>query len=251
MFKVVIPARYGSSRFPGKVLADVAGLPMFVRTYQCATQSKAEEVIVATDDQRVVDIAKQYDIPVCLTQSDHISGTDRIAEVVRQQAWSDETIVVNVQADEPVTPAENIDAVAALLDRMPKASISTLSKPITTESALHDPGLVKVVSSKAGLAMYFSRAPIAWPRDLSFDELPEVPQGHIGLYGYRCNFLQAYADLTPAPMELIECLEQLRALWHGYQIAVCQSPKPHGPGVDTPEDLAYLLANHHFGSSVG
>lgn len=241
-FAVVIPARYASSRLPGKALADIAGKPMVVHVAERARESGATEVIVATDDRRILDSVIAHGYEAVMTRTDHASGTDRIAEVALARAWPRDRIVVNVQGDEPRIPAALIRSVAAQLEENRDAAIATACHRIHSAEEMFDPNAVKVVLDKDGYASYFSRAPIPYARDAFKSDVSNLPAGlpayrHLGLYAYRCSFLQVYASLTPAPTEQFEALEQLRALWHGYRIGVTITDQAPEPGVDTPEDL--------------
>lgn len=243
VFKVIIPARFGSSRLPGKPLLPVAGRPMLAHVIERARQSGAEEVLVATDDERILSLCAELGVAAELTDPDHRSGSDRIAEVCARRGWDDDTLIVNLQGDEPCMPPELIDQVAETLAGHPEIGMATLAYPLTERAALFDPHRVKVVIDGKGRALYFSRAPIPWHRD-GFGEAAatELPPGvgfwgHLGLYAYRVGVLRRLVALAPAPIELAESLEQLRALWHGLPIQVgCARVLP-GPGVDTPEDL--------------
>lgn len=240
-FVVVIPARYGSSRLPGKPLLDIQGLPMVVRVWQRAGESRATRVVVATDDRRIRAAVEAAGGEVLLTRADHPSGTDRLAEVAQQLELADDAIVVNVQGDEPLLPAVLIDQVATRLEQDPGASIATLAEPITDVDTLFNPSVVKVVRDRHGRALYFSRAPIPWDRE-HFAARPELLETdawlrHIGLYAYRAGFLAEYVGWPPSPLEQLEQLEQLRALHQGHAIQVALSAEPHPPGVDTPADL--------------
>ena len=245
-FVVVIPARYASTRFPGKPLVEINGKPMLVHVVDRARESGATEIVVATDDARIADAASAHGCTVAMTRDDHATGTDRIAEVVDQRGWDDDTIVVNAQGDEPLLPATMIRTVAQTLQQHDSASISTACHPIRDVAEFLDPNSVKVVFDEAGYALYFSRAPIPWPRDaFAADEKTSLPNDlpafrHIGIYAYRCEFLRKYATLKPATMERFESLEQLRAMSHGYRIAVTVSDKAPPPGIDTPDDLKRL-----------
>ena len=245
-FTVLIPARLASSRLPDKPLADIAGLPMVVRVAQRARLSSAARVVVATDNERVAQACAAHAIETVMTQSGHPSGSDRLAEACRLLALPDAAIVVNVQGDEPLIDPALIDAVAALLQAHPEAAIGTAAHPITSPAEFANPNVVKVVTDARGLALYFSRAPIAWWRDgftTGIHTLPDpAPLRHIGLYAYRVAFLRAFPDMQQAPMETTEALEQLRALWHGHRIAVTVAANAPGPGVDTPEDLIRVRA---------
>jgi 3-deoxy-manno-octulosonate cytidylyltransferase (CMP-KDO synthetase) len=232
-FIVVIPARYASTRLPGKPLQEIAGKPMIEWVYRQALQSGASDVIVATDDERIVAACKRFGAPVELTSTEHASGTDRIAELARRFGWDDERIVVNVQGDEPLISPLSIAQTARLLGWHPQATIATLMAPLEAESEFRDPNFVKVVTDKDGWALYFSRAPIPWPRD---GGLPAARR-HIGLYAYRAGGLKAISAAPPCALEETERLEQLRALWLGFKIIVANAVEPPSPHVDTPEDL--------------
>jgi 3-deoxy-manno-octulosonate cytidylyltransferase (CMP-KDO synthetase) len=231
-FHVIIPARYASTRFPGKPLADLAGKPMVVRVCERAARSGAAGVHVATDDKRIFDVVKAHGHRAVMTRADHASGTDRLAEAARKLELADHQIVVNVQGDEPLIAPKLIAQVARVLASKRKASVSTACHAIHDEAALASPHVVKVVLDAEGYALYFSRARIPYPRE---DGAPFYP--HAGIYGYRVGFLRKYARLKPAPLEKSEALEQLRVLWHGYRIAVAVSETEIPPGVDTPQDL--------------
>jgi 3-deoxy-manno-octulosonate cytidylyltransferase (CMP-KDO synthetase) len=238
-FVVVIPA---STRLPGKALADIAGKPMVVHVADRARESGASDIVVATDDERIAAACAAHGYTFAMTRADHPSGTDRIAEVVSQRGWPDTTIVVNAQGDEPRLPPALIRAVADQLAANPDAAIATACHPIHTVQEMMDPNAVKVVMDREGCALYFSRAPIPWPRDAfarNRDVLPDdLPvYRHLGLYAYRAGFLRIYSQLPPAPVERFEALEQLRALWHGHRIVCAITDSAPEPGIDTPEDL--------------
>ena len=241
-FKVVIPARYASTRLPGKPLLDLGGKPMAVRVAERARLSGAEEIWVATDDARVRDAVEAHEIAAVMTRADHPTGTDRLAEVVEQRGWSSDTIIVNVQGDEPLIEPEVILQTARQLAAS-GADIATVAHPITDAADFFNPNVVKVVCRADGDAAYFSRAPIPYARDefAAAGGRVALPAAfpayrHVGLYAYRASFLKAYAGLTVAPTEQFEALEQLRALWHGYRISVTLIDAAPAPGVDTPED---------------
>ncbi|BAP40708.1 3-deoxy-manno-octulosonate cytidylyltransferase [Pseudomonas sp. 21LCFQ02] len=241
-FTVVIPARFGSSRFPGKPLKVIAGKPMVQHVWEQARKSSASRVVVATDDARIVAACQGFGAEVLLTRDDHNSGTDRLAEVATQLGLAADAIVVNVQGDEPMIPPAIIDQVAANLAAHPEAGISTLAEPIDDVAALFNPNVVKVVTDINGLALTFSRAPLPWARDalaVSRDVLPAgVPyRRHIGIYAYRAGFLHDFVAWGPCWLENTESLEQLRALWHGVRIHVADALEAPPAGVDTPEDL--------------
>ncbi|MBX2807743.1 MAG: 3-deoxy-manno-octulosonate cytidylyltransferase [Cellvibrionaceae bacterium] len=238
-FTVIIPARYGSSRLPGKPLAMIGDKPMVQHVYEQALASQAARVIIATDDPRIVDAAQAIGAEVCLTAGDHLSGTDRLQEVAQRYHLADEHIVVNVQGDEPRIPPEVINQVAANLAANPQAVAATLCEPITVAADFHNPNIVKVVVDHRDCALYFSRAPIPYDRQQSDRALG---QRHIGIYAYRVSLLHQFVHWPAAPLESVESLEQLRILSQGKKMhvsaAICQVPG----GVDTPEDLQRLRA---------
>ena len=241
-FKVVIPARFASTRLPGKPLLDLGGKPMVVRVAERARLSGAEEIWVATDDLNVRDVVEAHEFAALMTRGDHATGTDRLAEVVEQRGWASDTIIVNVQGDEPLIEPEIIIQTARQL-AVSGADIATVAHPIRDAADFFNPNVVKVVCRADGDAAYFSRAPIPYARDHFAREnggetLPaDFPAyRHVGLYAYRASFLKAYAGLTVASTEQFESLEQLRALWHGYRISVTLIDSAPAPGVDTPED---------------
>lgn len=241
-FVVVIPARYGSTRLPGKPLLDIAGKPMIQRVYEQARQSAAQQVLVATDDARIRDVVKGFGAEVCMTRADHVSGTDRLQEVAQQQRWADDTIVVNVQGDEPLIPPAVINQVARNLAAHPQAGIATLCEAINDIETFMDPNAVKVVFDQQGLALYFSRAPIPWPRDAFRERRNVLPAGHaafrhIGIYAYRASFLHRFIHWPPAQLEQTESLEQLRAMANGVRIHVEVAAEKVPGGVDTEADL--------------
>lgn len=235
-YKIVIPARYASTRLPGKPLADIGGKPMIVRVAEQAAKTGAE-VVIATDFRKVFDAAKTYGFNAVMTRIDHVSGTDRIAEVALKMGWAESEIIVNVQGDEPLIESALINEVAENLSNHREAAIATACHPIHTEADFLNPNIVKVVLDKAGYANYFSRAPIPYPRNGLSDNSPISAMRHIGIYAYRTALLKAYANLTPAPTEQLESLEQLRALWHGYKISVAVTDNAPASGVDTQTDL--------------
>jgi 3-deoxy-manno-octulosonate cytidylyltransferase (CMP-KDO synthetase) len=228
-FNVIIPARYASTRFPGKPLVDLAGKPMVVRVCERAAQSGAAAVHVATDDERIAAAVRSHGFAVVMTRSDHPSGTDRLAEAAGQLKLDERHVVVNVQGDEPLIEPALIRQVA---ERLGDADISTACHAIHDAASLASPNVVKVVLDAKGYALYFSRSRIPFPR-----EGAPVCYRHAGIYAYRVGFLRRYAGLAPAPLEKAEALEQLRALWHGHRIAVVVSETEIPPGVDTPQDL--------------
>ncbi len=242
-FVVVIPARYQSTRLPGKPLADIHGKPMIQWVAERALQAGAERVIVATDDQRVANAVALSGVEVCMTSPHHQSGTERLAEVCEQYAFSPETIIVNVQGDEPLIPPAIIRQVAENLAQA-AAPMATLAVPMSEEE-LFNPNAVKVVMDRQGYALYFSRAPIAWERD-GFAQTPPVVRHaharHLGIYAYRAGFIRQYVGWQASELEQIEALEQLRVLWHGERIHVAIALETPPAGVDTPEDLARVQA---------
>lgn len=241
-FHVVIPARYASTRLPGKPLLDIAGKPMVVWVVERAMASGAKQVVVATDDLRIVDAVSQHGHAAVMTDINHVSGTDRIAEVAAIEGWHDDAIVVNVQGDEPLIDAQLIVEVAKALSINQEAVMATACHAIHDKSDFINPNIVKVVLDVNGNAMYFSRAPIPYPRD-TFTQTELLSEGipayrHVGIYAYRARFLKQYANLAPAEVEQYECLEQLRVLYQGYKIAVTISESAPAAGVDTEADLA-------------
>lgn len=252
-FTVLIPARLASTRLPDKPLADIAGLPMIVRVALQAGKSSAARVVVAADDERIVDACELHDVQVVLTRADHASGSDRLAEACELLGLDGDDVVVNVQGDEPMIDPLLVDAVAELLDARPAASMSTAAHPIADVADLANTNVVKVVLDANGMALYFSRATIPWSRDAfasGIRALPPLPLlRHIGIYGYRAGFLRGFSRLPPAPIESAEALEQLRALWHGHRIAVHVTGTAPGVGVDTPEDLIRIRALFSAGNT--
>ena len=243
MFHVIIPARYASTRLPGKPLQDILGKPMIQHVWERSQKSAAASVTIATDDQRIVDVCRSFGAEVVLTRADHPSGTDRLQEVVTQLGLDDQAHVVNVQGDEPLIPPALIDQVAADLRAFPEASIATLAEPVADMDMLFNANAVKVVTDHQGFALYFTRAPVPWCRDAFSGELPaSLPEAvpfrrHIGLYAYKVGFLHDYVRWPASPLETTESLEQLRALWFGCRIHVADASEVPPAGVDTPEDL--------------
>lgn len=240
--RVVIPARYASTRLPGKPLVDIAGQPMIVRVAAAAQRANVSGVWVATDDERIASTVRRHGFEVVMTREDHASGTDRIAEVADRLQWDDADIVVNVQGDEPLLEPALIESVASALRGDPDAAIATAAHPLTTADEFFNANVVKVVCDSRGRALYFSRAPIPWDRDQFAERRDALPvdlpaRRHIGLYAYRVSFLRRFGQLAPSPLERCESLEQLRALWHGYPIQVVSVDHVPAPGVDTVEDL--------------
>lgn len=243
-FTVVIPARYASSRLPGKPLLDIAGKPMIQWVYDQALKSGADKVIIATDSRKIEDAARGFGAEVCMTRDDHQSGTERLAEVVEKYNLGKDEIIVNVQGDEPLIPSCIIHQVAENLANK-DAPMATLAQYIEDKDDIFNPNVVKVVTDKNGYALYFSRAPIPWDRDRYNQEpleIRHVVKRHIGLYAYRAGFINTYIGWTPSPMEHIEYLEQLRVLWHGEKMHVDIAMQPPGAGVDTLDDLHLVRA---------
>jgi 3-deoxy-manno-octulosonate cytidylyltransferase (CMP-KDO synthetase) len=241
-FIVAIPARYGSTRLPGKPLREIGGVPMVLRVARRALQAGARQVVVAVDDPRVAAaLGGQAGVDICMTRADHASGSDRLAECAAHYGWAEDAIVVNLQGDEPFAPAAGIRAVAqALADD--DAPIATLATPLFDAEELFDPNVVKLVCALNGRALYFSRAPLPWARDAFAIEREVLPADapflrHIGIYAYRAGFLARYTRMRRTPLEQAESLEQLRVLEHGHAIAVRLTPEPFPPGIDTPADL--------------
>ncbi len=228
-----------STRLANKPLADIAGLPMVVRVAQRAQMSQAKTVVVAADDERIVEACQSHQIPALLTRSDHISGSDRLAQACEILGLADSELVVNVQGDEPLIEPKVINAVAQLLASREDCCMSTVAHAITDPHELTNPNVVKVVLDRFNTALYFSRSTIPFWRDgaQAVAAPPLETLRHVGIYGYRASFLRAFPSLTHSPLEAMESLEQLRVLWHGHKIAVHVSPETPGPGVDTPEDL--------------
>ena len=246
-FTVLIPARYASTRLPGKPLLDIAGKPMVVRVAERALASGAARVVVATDDERIRAAVTDHGIDVLMTRSSHSTGTDRLAEAAAQLGLDDKAIVVNVQGDEPLLEPELIRTVADTLAAHADAAMATACHLIEDPAEAFNPNVVKVVMDHDGYALYFSRATIPWARDAFAAAPKEIPLGlplyrHYGLYAYRASFLRHYPSLTPATIERFEALEQLRALWHGYRIIVSITRGTPAPGVDTDEDLERVRA---------
>jgi len=271
-FHVVIPARHASTRLHGKPLLLIAGKPMVVRVAEQAAKSGAQQIWIATDHHAIANVVHEHGFKACLTREGHTSGTDRIAEVVEQHDWPDDTIVVNVQGDEPLMPPELIRAVAEHLHSHPECAIATACHALHDEASLRNPNIVKTVLDQHGNALYFSRAPIPWPRDAfrvlpsseERDDCPSSPRGevgrgelpaglpvlrHIGIYAYRAGFLRAYGQLAPAAIEHFEALEQLRALYYGYKIGVVIADRAPPAGVDTEQDLH--MTRKMFGNDEG
>lgn len=247
-FHVIIPARYGATRLPGKPLSNIAGKPMIQHVYERAQESGADKVIIATDDARIESVVKEFAGEVCMTADSHRSGTDRITEVTEKYGFSAEQVVVNLQGDEPLMPPVVIKQVAENLEQNIDASMSTVCTRITTAAELFDPHIVKVVKDIHDMAVYFSRASIPWDRDAfasTTEVLPERSKHyrHIGIYGYRVGFLRQYIQWPRCDLESMESLEQLRAIWHGHKIHVAEAVEIPLAGVDTDKDLELVRAH--------
>jgi 3-deoxy-manno-octulosonate cytidylyltransferase (CMP-KDO synthetase) len=255
-FTVIIPARHASTRLPGKMLADLGGAPMVVRVAQRAVTSGASRVVIATDHTDILQAATRHGLHAVMTSPDHPSGTDRLAQVCGLLDLRDDEIVVNVQGDEPLIDPTLIDSVASVLAADTEAAIATCAAPILSAQAMFNPNVVKVVCNRAGRALYFSRAPIPWDRDALAAGVQVLTPGlaalhHIGMYAYRVAFLRRFPTLERGALEVIESLEQLRALEHGYTIAVKTIEAHPGAGVDTIEDLARVRAAFESGRASG
>lgn len=256
-FRIVIPARYASTRLPGKPLLPIAGRPMIEHVYDRAQRSGARSVLVATDDERIAAAVAGFGGDCCMTSAEHPSGTDRLAEVARLRGWAPDEIVVNLQGDEPLMPSELLTRVAEDLATYGSASVTTISAKLESAEQVFDPNLVKVVTDAQGFALYFSRAAIPWNRESFADTMTLEPNDysgmrrHIGLYAYRVAFLQDYVGWPPAPIEQIEALEQLRALWNGHRIHVIEAERAPPAGVDTAEDLRRVEQRLADWQSVG
>ena len=237
---LVIPARYASTRLPGKPLRLIAGKPMiqhvFERAQDAATKVGFSEIIIATDDQRIQQVCEDFGAHVCMTSAMHETGSDRLAEVVTLNAWADDTIVVNLQGDEPLTPVSSLKQVAENLSRHPETSIATLATPLTKDEEYNDPNVVKVVTDVNGIALYFSRAKIPFQRDEGMT-VNDFALRHIGIYAYRAAYLKSFSKMESCQLEQLEKLEQLRAMWHGAKIHVGIAKEIPGHGVDTEDDL--------------
>lgn len=244
-FVVIIPARYASTRLPGKPLRDIQGLPMIQRVWQQACKSSASQVIIATDDNLIEEAAIDFGARVCMTQWDHPSGTDRLCEVAEKLGFDKDQIVVNVQGDEPLIPPEVIDQVAKNLKANQQAGVATLCEPIDSVEDFLNPNIVKVLADHANMATYFSRAPIPWPRRGAGDDIlvPDMARRHIGIYAYRVGCLKYFVSCSVSPPEQLESLEQLRFLYNGVGIHVADSIVKVPCGIDTEEDLKKLISS--------
>jgi len=234
---LVIPSRFSSTRLPGKPLRLIAGKPMIQHVYERAKQSNFESIIIATEDERIKSCCEGFGATVCMTSKEHETGSDRLAEVVQIYDWSDDTIVVNLQGDEPLTPIENLYQVANNLVNTPDAAIATLATPLLNVKEYDDLNVVKVVMDKKGMALYFSRASIPFQRDASTQDCTNFALRHIGIYAYRASYLKDFSAMDVCPLEDLEKLEQLRAMWYGSRIHVDIAKEVPGHGVDTEEDL--------------
>ena len=239
---LVIPARFASTRLPGKPLRQLAGKPMIQHVYERALDAAStvgfDQIIVATDNKEIEDVCDNFGASVCMTATSHETGSDRLAEVVSVFNWPDDTIIVNLQGDEPLTPISSLKQVAENLARHPHVSIATLATPIQSIDEYHDANVVKVVTDKHGLALYFSRAPVPFERDKEEINSVSFALRHIGIYAYRASYLRDFAKMEPCQLEQLEKLEQLRAMWHGAKIHVDIAQEMPGHGVDTEADLA-------------
>ena len=244
-YHIVIPARFDSQRLPGKPLFDIAGKSLIQRVYERALQSDADTITVATDNQQIFDAVEAFEGAVCMTNKDHLSGTDRVAEATELLDLDEDSLVLNLQGDEPLVSPGLINQVAGELVKTPDAMVSTACCPIESLSEYQDPDVVKVVRNQRLLATYFSRAPIPWKRDRQSSAHPATnwaeARRHLGIYAYRVGYLTRFCELPPAPTELAEKLEQLRALWYGNSIVVCDANEIPGPGVDSPTDLRRVI----------
>jgi len=245
-FKIIIPARYQSSRFQGKALAEIAGKPMVQHVYERAQQSGATSVVIATDDERIRKVAQGFGAAVCMTSDQHQSGSDRLAEAVALLGYADDEVVVNLQSDEPLVPPGILSQIVTGLLTHPAAQVATICEPLTQTQKMLDPNVAKVVRDQEGYALYFSRSPLPYARGFVASEikdlLPDVYYRHIGLYAARVSFWQQYVKWGPCQLEELEGLEQLRVLWHGGKIIVGVSSYASFMEVNTPEDLMKVRA---------
>ena len=241
---LVIPARYASTRLPGKPLRELARKPMiqhvFERAVDAAKSVGFDSIVIATDDARIQSCCEEFGAKVCMTSAKHETGSDRLAEVVNTYGWDDDTVVVNLQGDEPLTPISSLQQVTTNILNNPDASIATLATPLESDNEYNDPNVVQVVINKKGMALYFSRAPIPFQRDSQNDDAVNISDfalRHIGIYAYRAKYLKQFANMEVCPLEQLEKLEQLRAMWHGAKIHVAVADEVPGHGVDTEADL--------------
>ncbi|MBI1421879.1 MAG: 3-deoxy-manno-octulosonate cytidylyltransferase [Gammaproteobacteria bacterium] len=242
-YSIVIPARYAATRLPGKPLREIAGKTLLQHVYECAQRTQAHQIIIATDDDRIRQVAAGFGADVCMTAASHQSGTQRINEVIELRGIADDEIIVNLQGDEPLMPAACVSQVAQLLLDNPAVQMSTLATPVLHDDEVFDSNVVKVALNKHNHALYFSRATIPWQRGTYEQHRVERTETwtclrHIGIYGYRAVYIKEYVSLPPSPLEMLESLEQLRVLWHGGTIMVGQAVEVPGPGVDTEQDFA-------------
>lgn len=236
MYTIIIPARYASTRFPGKPLAMLGDKPVLQHVYERATGSAASNVIIATDDERIEKAARRFGADVCMTSSGHDSGTERLAEVVDRREMAGSDVIVNLQGDEPFMPAACLDQVAQLLIDDSQCGMATLGHRLHDRADIDNPNIVKLITDKNGYALYFSRAPVPWNRDAP-QSAGQACIRHIGLYAYTADFLRRYIKMQPCELESIEALEQLRVLWHGDKIKVAVTGLDTGVGIDSPQDL--------------
>ncbi|MDF2529212.1 MAG: 3-deoxy-manno-octulosonate cytidylyltransferase [Gammaproteobacteria bacterium] len=245
--RIIIPARYASSRLPGKPLLDIGGKPMLQHVYELALRCRFDSVVIATDDKRIFDFAESLGAKVCMTDPNHPTGTDRAAEVMRLLGYEDDDIIIGLQGDEPLIPISNVIQVADNLEQNPDANMATLCERMWDLKDIMNPNMVKVTFDIKGYALYFSRAPIPWARESFPHSLPAEAEYflHVGIYGYRGSFLRHYSELASAPIERCEALEQLRVLWHGGKIHVDIAKDHNPPGVNTAEDLELVRKLFH------
>jgi len=237
--RIIIPARYGSTRLPAKLLIEIAGKTILQHTYERALSCEFDSIVIATDHKKIAELCQKMGAPFCMTREDHLSGTDRAAEAMEIMDYSDDDIIVNLQGDEPLVPTVNLSRTCDNLITNQKAAIATLCEPMTDKTDIFNPNYVKVIFNRSQYALYFSRAPIPWARGDFPAAMPETPYyfRHIGIYAYRGKFLRTYPTLSEPPCEALERLEQLRALFHGYKIHVDFAPEKTPPGVDTAASL--------------